>query len=48
MKDYSIFVNSAYLITFFIVIIFSCYTLWQFKKHSKKLAALKKIKNEKK
>jgi heme exporter protein D len=47
MKDYSNFVNSAYLVTFLVILVFSVVTLWQFRKNSKKLANLEKNKEGK-
>lgn len=42
MKDYSNFVNAAYLITFATIIIFGIVTIWQFRKSANKLNRLSK------
>lgn len=42
MKDYSNFVNLAYLATFVIIGLFSFFSLWQFQRNSKKLKDLRK------
>jgi cytochrome oxidase assembly protein ShyY1 len=47
MKDYSLFVNSAYIITFVITGIFGTLTVWQFRRNSKKLALLQKNQDDK-
>lgn len=47
MKDYSLFVDSAYYITFAVIVIFGACTFWQFYKNSKKLNGIKNKKNGK-
>jgi hypothetical protein len=48
MKDYSAFVNSAYLVTFAIILGFSVFTLWKFRSNSLKLRELNKEQDGKK